>query len=169
MVGVQRVQVDVQAGQDLVKLIPVMDAGIDFPSLAVGPVGRHRQHEHFAARHEVDGQVHFLDAHARIAAAQQQDGVVVPGVPFDHGRVVWPVVDVEPRFRKRPNHPGVHFRIGHGVVDDEQAGIAVRPGGRLLPRACGEIRRQEENQADNQFDSHGIRIRGDDIGRLIIL
>ncbi len=125
MVGVQRVQVDIQAGQDLVELVPVVDAGIDLPPFAVGPVGRHGQHEHFAARDEVDGQVHFLDAHARIAAAQQHDGVVVPGVPFHHGGVIRPVVDVEPRFRERADHPGVLFRIGHGVVDDEQAGTGV--------------------------------------------
>ena len=81
MAGVQAMQVDVQAGQHLVELVPVVHPGIGLPPLAVGSVGRHRQYEHFTPRHEVDGQVHFLDAHAGISAAQQHDGVVVSGVP----------------------------------------------------------------------------------------
>ena len=134
MVGVQGVQVDGQAGQDLVELVPVVYTGIDLSPFTVGTVGRHRQNKHLPPGYEVDGQVHFLDAHAGISAAQQQDDVVDTGVPLHHGRVIRPVIDVETRFRERPDHPVVLFGIGHGVIDDEQAWTAVLLSVRLLTR-----------------------------------
>ena len=139
VVRVHGVEADVQPVEQRIELVPVMHAGIGPSPLPVGSIGRDREDQRLSAGHVVDGQVHFLVAHPRIAAAHQHDGVVGRGVPLHHRRIVGAKVDLEPRFHEHPDHAGVFLRISHGVVDDKEAG-GFREG---FLRSCQAGRPQE--------------------------